>query len=216
MPNWVTNKVKASKHVIESMIGQNSGIDFERIIPLPCKHGKDWNGISCAAEMAAEVACGIPVESNPLLASLQISNRSRLDIKSLSESDFEQYTGMIANFRDCGYLHDMDFARKEWGTKWNACDSNVDPENGEAKFDTAWSCPEPIFVSLSKKFPEENIEVIFADEDIGSNCGKFILKNGEFVFSDIAPSYRNQSDEEKKKWSAFAYEVKGWQPEEDE
>jgi hypothetical protein len=213
MPNWVTNKVKASKQVIEAMLGENSEVDFDKIIPSPCKNGNDWDGISCAAEEAAEIACGIPFSSNPLIASLQTHNRFLSDVKSLSESDFIQFNEMVENHKDCGYLHSMDFARKEWGTKWNACNSIVNSENKEASFDTAWSCPEPIFIALSRKFPKEKIEVIYADEDIGSNCGRFILLNGDYTFSDIAPSYQKQSEKEKKKWRAFACKVKGWNKE---
>ena len=58
--------------------------------------------------------------------------------------------------------------------------------------------------------------MIFADEDTGSNCGKFTLKAGKMIESDIAPSWKNQTEEEKKKWIAFACEVKGYENEEAE
>ena len=70
-----------------------------------------------------------------------------------------------------------------------------------------------MLVELSKRFPEDIIEVVFADEDAGSNCGRFTLKAGAVVDQDIAPAWRDMTDEEKEKWKAFAYEVKGWEPE---
>lgn len=96
--------------------------------------------------------------------------------------------------------------RTSWGTKWNACRST---RNGDiAFFDTAWTCPLPFYIALSKKFPTELISVTYADEDIGSNCGTFKLLNGEMVTKDIAPYYTEQSQEERTKWREFAVNLK--------
>ena len=65
---------------------------------------------------------------------------------------------------------------EHWGTKWNAYDQFT-IDNGVV-FLTAWSMPAPIFIELSKKFPKVKIKVSYADEDIGSNCGKRSYKNG--------------------------------------
>jgi hypothetical protein len=211
MPNWVTNKVKAPSHVIEAILDDKGNVDFNRIITFD----GEWpfDGVYLDAETLAEHLCGV-VEDNPLIAGLREANRSRISIKGMTDSSFEQFVQMLRNHRKCDTLHGMDFARKHWGTKWNACDASADVETGTAQFDTAWSCPEPVLVELSKKFPEDSIEITYADEDIGSNCGSFTLKAGEVVSSDIADSYSKQSDEDKAKWRAFAYAVKGWNPEE--
>jgi hypothetical protein len=211
MPNWVTNKVKAPSHVINAMVNDVGEIDFNRIIPFEGEWAFD--GVFMDAEELAEIVTGQPLDSNPLIGVLQAANRERADIKKLSDTSFEQFVQMLRNFRKCGLLHQMDFARKEWGTKWNACDQTVDAEAGTAQFDTAWSCPEAVLKALSKKFPADVIEVVFADEDIGCNCGRFTLKGGEEITSDIAPRWNNQTAEQKAKWKAFAYEVKGWNPE---
>lgn len=211
MPNWITNKIEAPKHVIEAMLNPEGRIDFSTMAPFPGPN--DWDSIDLAAEEAAEIVCGIPVDSHPLIAALQTGNRSRFDIKNLSDESFKQFVGMVENYRACGYLHSMDFNRKVWGTKWNACEPQHDAEAGVAQFDTAWSCPEPVLTILSKRFPDEEIKVIYADEDIGSNCGTFTLKGGEVRASDIAPSWRDMTEEQRSRWKAFAYEVKGWSQE---
>ena len=132
----------------------------------------------------------------------------------MSDASFQQFVGMLENYRACGYLHSMDFARKVWGTKWNACEPQHDAEAGTAQFDTAWSCPEGVLIELSKRFPNDEIGVIYADEDIGSNCGTFTLKAGETIASDIAPAWRDMDDATKSKWCMFAYKVKGYSDEE--
>ena len=215
MPNWITTKVEAPKHVIESMINDEGKIDFNNMMPFQGSHD-NFDGILLCAEQAAEIVCGIPLDPHPLVSSLQALNRKDFDIKKLSEESFEQFVAFLRNYRECGYMHRMDFARKEWGTKWNACDQSVNIDEGKASFDTAWSCPIPVLKTLSERFSDDEIKVIFADEDTGSNCGKFTLKAGKMIESDIAPSWKNQTEEEKKKWIAFACEVKGYENEEAE
>lgn len=207
MPNWVTVKIKTSPECIGSMINDHGRIDFNLVTPFPGSF--DWDGISGAAEHAAEVAVGKPLDDHPLIASLQQSNRARTDIKKLDDECFEQFLQMLRNYRKCGYLHNMDFAREEWGTKWNACDSTHDADAGTACFDTAWSCPTELLVQLSRNHQDTRIEVAYADEDIGNNCGTYTLLSGEKVQSDEAPPWGQQTTAEKSKWKLFACEMTG-------
>lgn len=65
---------------------------------------------------------------------------------------------------------------EHWGTKWNACRYRDDPETLEVWFETAWSCPVPIFEKLVERMGRASIEDIeWADEDIGNNCGRFLI-----------------------------------------
>lgn len=216
MPNWITNKVFAPAHVIRAMLNAAGEVDFETVAPFPGQHGKDWGGYGCDAEEAAEIICGVPVDDHPLLAAIQSSNRQRFDIKKLSDESFEQFIGMVRSWRACGYLHPMDFNRKVWGTKWNACRPKAEPDEGRCEFETAWSCPMGVLRKLSERFPADTITVTFADEGIGSNCGTFTLKAGEIAEQDIAPAWNSLSEADKVKWKAFARQVTGWQAEEDE
>ena len=73
-----------------------------------------------------------------------------------------------------------DYALNAWGTKWNAYGQSAeDNTSTRVSFETAWSHPVPVIEALSKKFPEHEIKVRFADEDTGSNCGYYTIKNGE-------------------------------------
>ena len=208
MPNHVTNKVTAARPVLESMLNEQGLVDFNRILPF--KGEFPWNGVSGAAETAAEATLKAPLHENTLIASLQQDNRERVDILGLDDGDFEQFVQMLRNKRLCGFLHDMDFNREAWGTKWNAYEQIVDLEEGYLLFDTAWSCPQPLLTALSKLHPTEEIHVVFADEDIGSNCGSFTLLNGALVSQDIAGCWVDMDKAEQEKWSTFARGVKGW------
>lgn len=76
------------------------------------------------------------------------------------------------------------------------------------RFETAWSCPEPIFHEMAKNFPHLEFLIRYADEDMGSNCGSIHMLNGKFNSVDIAPSWSQQSEEERLKWIKFAFEVR--------
>jgi hypothetical protein len=45
------------------------------------------------------------------------------------------------------------------------------------KFETAWSHPTKVIHALSKKFPDVEFELQYADEDIGANLGHYTIKD---------------------------------------
>lgn len=208
MPNHVTNKVRASAHVLKSLINESGKIDFNTILPFRGQFA--WNGIDCAAEEAAQVITAQPLDDHPLIASLQQSNRSRVDALKLSDEGFEQFVQMLRNKRSCGYFNTLDFARDAWGTKWNAYDQVIDLEGGELSFDSAWSCPMPVLKELSKQHPEEEITVRYADEDLGCNCGTVRLRAGETVSFEVAGRWDEMSEQDQRQWTDWARDLKGW------
>lgn len=66
----------------------------------------------------------------------------------------------------------FDWHLEYWNTKWNAYDGYVltDTHSITLVFNTAWSAPTPIYQKLADI--GYDIEVKWADEDLGSNCGK--------------------------------------------
>lgn len=142
------------------------------------------------------------------------ANKELKDIISgKKKQDFENidYKGLgIKNLEDLGntYLNNIleygfdtwyDWSCENWGTKWGACHTYYVDENN-IEFDTAWSCPFKIFEEISKKY-NTRVEVEFADEDIGNNCGIVIYDKGEevgFIEGDRKLAYRvwDYTDEE--------------------
>lgn len=67
----------------------------------------------------------------------------------------------------------------KWGTKWDSQDADVwrmDKENASIVFETAWSAPIPVYEAIHKRYPNMCIDVEYADEDLGCNCG--VWQNG--------------------------------------
>lgn len=216
MPNWVTNKVSAPQCVLASLIDESGKIDFNQVIRF--QGSFEWDGVRCDAEQAAEIITQTPLSDNPLIAHLEAMNRRTVTVLKMDDEGFEQFVQMLRNKRQCGYFHGMDFAREQWGTKWNACQQTIDLEAGRIQFDTAWSCPVPVFIALSKLHPDHELVVHYADEDIGSNCGMLTIKNGEVMSSEVAGRWRDMDEQDRKRWSDFACDVTGYQeePEDDE
>ena len=104
---------------------------------------------------------------------------NEVDYKELGVNNLEDLGNVyINNILQYGADSWYDWCCENWGTKWNASDTYIIDDN-EIEFNTAWSCPVNIFKELSKQFSGVEIAVDFADEDIGSNCGKITFLNGE-------------------------------------
>lgn len=95
------------------------------------------------------------------------------------------------NALECWYSWNID----NWGTKWGAYDHSIEPAPGDlcrVQFDTAWSHPVPVIAALAAKFPDEEISVVYADEDLGSNCGRYKIK-GDETYDEYFPEYGDES-----------------------
>ncbi len=201
MPNHITNVIESSEEVIQAMLDENDLVDFSLIIPYDTDLNilsDDEIGIYFCAETAAEAVCREDVSDSFILSS----------IKKLNDESFEQFIKMVRNKRKHGFYHFKDFAKKKWGTKWNAYEQNTD-KNTKTKviFHTAWDHPFPVVTALSKKFSDNEIRVKYASEDLGCNCGYYSIKNGINYGLFKAPDYDKQTTEDKRKWNRFAFEL---------
>ena len=66
-----------------------------------------------------------------------------------------------------------------WGTKWNAYDgyTKIGKTQLTFVFSTAWSAPFPIYAKLCEL--GYDLDIRYADEDIGVNCGQVIYNAKE-------------------------------------
>ena len=128
--------------------------------------------------------------------------------------------GLIAyyNIQEYGSADWYDWRCKHWGTKWNACCSVLGRESVCAvdfldsketvlttvSFETAWSAPFEVLDALSKMHPELKILLEYADEDLGSNCGVVLYKNGEAIDGFLPETYKEGIE--------LALAIKGYSP----
>ncbi len=75
---------------------------------------------------------------------------------------------------------------------------------------------ETIETSVNAAMSGINIIAKYADEDIGSNCGTLTFMDGNIVAQECAGRWIEMSEQDRAKWSDFAYEVTGRSREEDD
>lgn len=114
---------------------------------------------------------------------------------------FEVGKRYVDNVLEYGTDDWYDWDCEHWGTKWNACEASVSyhgTEEAHIDFQTAWSAPIPIYEAILEQYPDLDVYVEYADEDLGNNCGAWF--NGDF--EDPADAFE------------FACDIWGYDPEE--
>ena len=93
------------------------------------------------------------------------------------------YTGNLGEkeYKKYGKNNWYDWSIENWGCKWSAS-STYAFENGVI-FETPWDCPISIFKRLTEIFPKVDMEMIYADENMGRNIGKVTYINGVFTIN---------------------------------
>lgn len=76
-----------------------------------------------------------------------------------------------------------DWSIEHWGTKWNGgkCRRTYDDT---VEFETAWATPEPVIKAMSEKY-KTKVDVYYADEDLGNNCGHYIYDSGKKILDEV-------------------------------
>lgn len=174
MPNYVRNIVRVSDN-FENIDKQTNSLDFEKIAPIP-------------KELENTASPAIIVEETQL--NLKEHNKHSRPITKEMSAEY------IKNF---GYNNWYDWNCANWGTKWNR--QSVDTSSGYWEFDTAWSTPLQLVSILSQKYPSEIFTVEYADEDIGSNCGKYQIQNGILLYKE-----QEDNDFAARIWGYDSYE----------
>lgn len=195
MPNYVTNilKLSGSKKDIEKLKNvvankdRNTPFDFDRIIPMPESLNIEENSDTerCLDLFSKFLvpfikSRGMTEVNDENLLKIQQDSAEYRKEKNIPEKEWA--TGQTAALNRLKYGHATWYTWRIhfWGTKWNAFDCEPFRRN-TFRFTTAWRCPLPVVLKLSEMFPEITFDFSWADEDIGSNCGKAIVKNGEIV-----------------------------------
>ena len=174
--------------------------DFNRLIPMPesldISSGTKTNvAISLYQSVSSlespEAQLGevenVPVYANGRLKS-EIENAglnaSDPDVlKKFLETDIGKSLlalGEIAftNIQKYGDPTWYEWCTRNWGTKWNSYDLELDAGKKTISFSTAWSCPHPIVRAFAAKFPGIDFDWNYADEDIGCNTGFYCQEGG--------------------------------------
>ena len=223
MPNHVENRIEFSgdtlqiKAMLETIKNDEYGIgtiDFNKIIPMPeslnieagsrtdrgLKAYRDFIEVYIlgrSAEEVQKVLENIPIESeNAFLRQRTDVKRDELELGKTAWNNVRQYNAPTW----------YEWCIQNWGTKWNAYGYEPDTDYSSSDaltFQTAWAGPHPILQRLSKMFPNIAFRHLWADEDIGANCGERSYFGGEMT-DEFIPEGVHATD--------FALEVWDYDP----
>ncbi len=181
MPNWVTNNITmkvinkdlVSHNLIdkikEEVKSDDSEFDFIKIAPLP----KELENTRCPMKVISQAEYD---EQERKIANDEYDKDFGIS-RCLTQELIDEYK---QKFGACEWY---EWQIANWGTKWNACDVYVNDDF--ISFNTAWSTPHELMVHLSKKYPDVEFSVEYADEDFGHNVGRYVLINGVDIKIEI-------------------------------
>lgn len=222
MPNHITTVLRIADaagvplpDIRAAFINDKGHVDFKVVRPCPTclEDFEPHMGILSRAR----AALGLLPDSSKiggddfrsLTDRLELSNAIRDISTKTRDEDVPLVIRAISNYRECGYMYWYDWNQEHWGTKWNAygqTDGHADDAT-EFEFETAWSHPFDIIATISERLPAVTFDVRYADEDTGSNCGTYKIKAGVMLDEDIAPRRHEQSPDERRKWTEFAFRL---------
>lgn len=173
MPNHVRNVIRMEGIGKLPLYGTSEDgvryFDFNKLIPMPealnIAAGSPETDAICALIIRLCSGRFLPVEIKELKNRIACKAKSAEEEQELVEIGL-QYATNVVKYRASTWY---DWCIREWGTKWNAYECEI--EDDQVKFSTAWSNPEPVIKKLAEMYPESHIEHLWADEDTGNNTG---------------------------------------------
>lgn len=195
MPNWTKNKmtVVGDKQTLEqfmqSVKSSESAFDFNAIIPMPKSLEVESSSLAKDAylvyygtreQQKQGMYCSTDKELDEKIAQVKSNTVS----KQLADT----YHYNIVNYGASSWY---EWRNQNWGTKWNACEVEVNqindslyPKHGthqlDIYFETAWSYPQPVYEKLSGIFPELFFHIEL-DEEGGFFWGDIEFFNGKMT-----------------------------------
>lgn len=195
MPNWVMTKVIAKDYekLKKVLVNENGEVDFNILVPRP----KDLD-IACGTGSYDETKVSkrtydnlkqVYSDSNTQQEFVEKAKEDKLLRGQLMrwyrEDEIENCLRGFYNKEKYGYVDWYEWSYDKWDTKWNANDTIVDDTGKVIEFQTAWSLAHAVLVKVAQ---ETDIRVLYADEDIGRNCGMiefFKDKQGKVVEREL-------------------------------
>ena len=169
MPNWTTNEIFVSQDPENEASVQQMQAFIACSVRM--KDGKKIIDFGGVMPMPKELDIGDVPGDSPDATDEELLAKSKDETLEPWEREtaLAQW-GMRRNKRKFGYASWYDWCCRYWGTKWNACHSEVGGLDGDvfyAKFDTAWCMPRAWILSASLRYPDLTFEVVWDNEGEG-------------------------------------------------
>lgn len=201
MPNYVRNifiEVSDEEKYKKFVLNDEGKIDFNILIPMPVSLSIGYSGLQDFNVDAKFFKFALNSHTfddyRELIHDCMKINipafkkyEDFLNIKDIDAKRLIKKVYTVWNKVKLGYPSWYEWRTDKWGTKWNACEDNLSYPSiaQEYIFKTAWSTPSSWLSKLAEKL---DFVLLYADEDIGCNCGIIEARNGVLVFHDDTSS----------------------------
>ena len=175
MPNWTYNEVwirtvddtEKAKNQLNDFYtktcentdeeGELLGVDFSGCVPMP-------------KELDIGSVPSLPSNFDPEKAKDELLRAPELGWAEWKRDSVEKQLKMYENRQKLGYESWYDWCAVNWGTKWNACESDNE-RYGEhivrLRFNTAWEEPKTWLAQVAGMYPKLSLFCIFHHEGHG-------------------------------------------------
>lgn len=180
MPNYVRNRVFFEgdpgeiRRMLESIREEELGlgsIDFQKILPMPQELNIEYSSRTDRSREKVS-AYRQALEKGEDVTELEQWREEHPEDWALGERALD-------NAGRYGHATWYSWCVEFWGTKWPALhQSDLATDRQRLCFDTAWAFPMGVLRKLSADWPGIGMVCQWADEDIGSNCGEILLRQG--------------------------------------
>lgn len=224
MPNWVLNKVIGLDETAlrKALVNDDERVDFNKLIKQPkdldieCGSysynpktlENDLNGSKITQLLndyyndeitQAEYAEKVKADERIKLIKDLIGPTSTNFNRTEDLSYLDTFVKGFFNVQRYGITDWYDWRLQHWGCKWNASETVID-DDGAIHFQTPWAKPVEIYHELCKVTP---IRVMYADEDIGYNCGIIDYTYDEETDSVIEETVSDSEEVAYYMWNYF-------------
>lgn len=230
MANKIANKLVVNatteediEKFLSAIIGRENGeflhIDFERIFPTP----KCLPDTLCDSEHEIALYYYLMTTGNEdmvdkLFTFPQLFSMDIYKGKTEKElSDYKIRGEKIFNIAlQCGSIDWYDWRINNWGTKWNAYETDIDCFDGSVvlSFYTANHGAIPVIKKLVEMFPNLEFFYKYADEVIACNCGEVYGVDGscsvKFVDDESDEAMALYIECWQEEWDNFKKTEDGW------
>lgn len=177
MPNWTTNYLACHEDDLRKIVNENGDVDFSLVMPMPEELCLTEGSVSSYALQAYRG------ENTDKLAEMLSRAPFAYEDATCKEGEFKK-ASTLGELEELGARYAENIARysaatwygwccDNWGTKWNACDTEID-EVGQwriIRFDTAWSQPSPNLIRKAFEGSEHGFIFEAYDEDYSGIFG---------------------------------------------
>lgn len=212
-------------------LDKNNKFDFDKIIPMPqslhmeeassapqyiCAYFDENEGKAeeyankypdnCSIKNALKYyTSGLTLEDYDFL--VEGINRMKNKYNNLKDMKTPEDIGKeyLSNLDQYGCLTWYDWSVKNWGTKWNACDTYVPQDQNKdtfvVTFETAWDAPLPIINKIFEDNPGLFIKYTWAEEQYALYTQEITREANSEDITIIAPE--ENSEEAIKLWESL-------------